>query len=482
MLAGAVLLSWPLVAIGIFARLGPLHGLIWVTLIGYLFLPENYSFNLPGLPSYEKTPAISLSLLLGMWAYGRNDAADREEIGNQALRIAFVGLGIMLLMSPVLTILTNRFPTMNGGSLRPALSPRDLIGMLAQVLYTLIPFFLARRWLISPDRHQMLLIAIVIMGFIYSFLALFEVRMSPQLNRWIYGYFPHEWAQHVRGGFRPIVFLNHGIWLGFFLFTVCIAAFALSRHMKGKTGVIMFLIGLWMVGVLLISRNLGAVILTIIFVPAVLIFTPRFHARIAVMVTLVFLSYPALHQFDLVPLERITSTVSEFAPRRALSLNYRIENERSLLERANEQAIFGWGGWSRSHIFNERGIRTSTTDGLWIIILGEQGWFGYLSLFALLTVPLFYLGNASRRKALPPATTGLAIIAAGNLIYMIPNATLTPVDLLIYGALAGYAQSDLKEEAENPAVDATPEVRRPRYTRFEPGSKTTRPRSVTLRR
>lgn len=48
----------------------------------------------------------------------------------------------------------------------------------------------------------------------YSLLALWEVRMSPRLNREIYGFFGHSWSQHVRyGGYRPILFLNHGIWV-----------------------------------------------------------------------------------------------------------------------------------------------------------------------------------------------------------------------------------------------------------------------------
>lgn len=469
MIPGFVLLVWPFIALALFAALGPMGGLIWATTVGYLFLPEGFSFNLPGLPNFGKTAAISLSILIGIWVSGRSSMPDKTEIASPALNRIFKFLFVALLLSAVFTVMTNRFPTLSGGSLRPALSPRDLVAMTAEMLYILVPFFLARRWLATPERHQQLLLAIVALGLFYTLLALFEIRMSPQLNRWVYGYFPHSWAQHVRGGFRPIVFLNHGIWLGFFFFTVVIASFALSRHMKGRMAVLLFGAGVWTTAVLLVSRNLGALILVIVLVPVVLLLTTRLQARVAALAAVLFLSYPALHQFDLVPLEKITSTVADFAPNRAASFNFRIENERALLERANLQPVFGWGGWSRGHIFNENGRLISTTDGYWIIVLGDRGWFGYLALFALLTLPLLFLARTARRKPLPYATAGLATIAAGNVIYMIPNATLTPVDLLIYGAIAGFVLSDVpvRDESARPAQEAG-DRQRTRYTRFAP--------------
>ena len=60
------LILWPAIAAAIFKGAGPVRGLIWATLIGYLFLPEDYGFDLPGLPSYDKISAISLSVVLGI--------------------------------------------------------------------------------------------------------------------------------------------------------------------------------------------------------------------------------------------------------------------------------------------------------------------------------------------------------------------------------------------------------------------------------
>ena len=71
---------------------------------------------------------------------------------------------------------------------------------------------------------------LVVAGLIYSLPMLFEVRMSPQLHTWIYGYFPHSFGQQMRdGGFRPVVFIGHGLGVAFFVMTTVVAAAAFWR-------------------------------------------------------------------------------------------------------------------------------------------------------------------------------------------------------------------------------------------------------------
>lgn len=67
---------------------------------------------------------------------------------------------------------------------------------------------------------------------------LYEVRLSPQLHRIFYGYFPHSFAQQVRGGgFRPVVFLQHGLWVAFFAMMMTVVTFALWCQNKQKSGI-----------------------------------------------------------------------------------------------------------------------------------------------------------------------------------------------------------------------------------------------------
>ena len=77
-------------------------------------------------------------------------------------------------------------------------------------------------------------------------------------------------------------------------------------------------------------------------------------------------------------------------------------------------------------------------------------------------------------------TTALTLITAANLIDMIPNSTLSPLGLLMLGALAAFVQFDIKGEAKATAEgpDAASH-RQTRYTRFAPES---RPETEALSR
>lgn len=475
MIPTIALLIWPVITIVLCASLGPARGLIWGTIAGYLFLPEIVSLDMPGLPSYNKYTAIALSGLLGVMLFNRPQTRDEKTSQNRSLGVLMVILGITILITPLITVLDNRFPIPTGPIMRQSLGLRDAVRMVSDLLFALVPFFVARRVLTTGEHHKDIMVALVSLGVVYALLALFEVRMSPQLNQWVYGYFPHTWLQHVRGGFRPLVFLEHGLWLGFFLFTAVIAAFALARHLKNEMRIYALLVGAFIFCVLLISRNLGALMLALMFSPVVLALTLRTQVWVAVTVAAIFLSYPFLRSNNIIPVDRFADAVATVNFERSRSFRYRMNNEDVLLARAGEKPLFGWGIWARAQIFDERGRMTSVTDGIWVIVLGERGWIGYLSFFGLLTFPLFFLRGTSRRKPLSPATTGLAIISAGNLIYMIPNATLSPVNMLIFGALAGFAQFDSSTDtsSKTAAEDDGSTQRRVRYSRFGPDGKTT---------
>ena len=67
-------------------------------------------------------------------------------------------------------------------------------------------------------------------GLIYSLFILFELRMSPNLHRWIYGFGQHGFSQHIRwGGYRPMVFMAAGLAVALFITNALMAAGALTR-------------------------------------------------------------------------------------------------------------------------------------------------------------------------------------------------------------------------------------------------------------
>ncbi len=472
-MATLVLIAWPFVAIALFAALGRERGLIWATVIGYLFLPETALFDLPLLPPYNKLSALALGLVLGAFLY-RSRKSWPDMPGpiddNRTFRILLVGLFSLLCVGALFTILTNGNTLVDGGRVRSGMSIRDLVGLVSGPAVLMVPFFLAWRWLYTEVHHREILLAVVVLGLFYSCLALFELRISPQLNSWLYGFFPHEWRQHLRaGGYRPVVFLRHGLWLGIFLFAATMAGFALFRYTKSATRFLYLLAGFWILAVLLLSRNLGVAMLAVLFIPCLLLLPKTLHLYMTMLITVLFLAYPVVRQANLLPLDGFLNFAASIDSARAQSLEFRMRNEDAILARAAEKPAFGWGGWGRNRIIDEKGRDTTVTDGIWVIYISERGWAGYAGFFGLLGASLLALPRVARRRPVTSATTALGLIMAANLIYLIPNSALNPIGWLMAGALAGMVQWRPALAASTGAEPETSGASRvTRYTRFAP--------------
>lgn len=472
-MAGVALLSWPIIAFVFFAALGPSRGLIWSVTFGYLFLPEGYGFSLEGLPEYNKLSAISAGALIPSLIYYRR--VPQVPTIDPLFRTVMFGCLAVLLVSSFGTYLTNTETLVNGPAVRRGLKPWDTVGMTSDLVIWLMPLLLAWRFLRTPDDQRQVLFAVLALGLAYTLLVLFELRMSPQLNNWIYGYFPHSWRQHLRGGgYRPIIFLQHGLWVGFFLFTVVIAAMALGRD-KSLPQPLLIVAGFWSLFILMISENLGATMLAFMWVPVVLFLGFRTQMLLVSAVAVIALSYPLLSKASLTPATKLLDVVSTYSPDRARSFQFRLENEGVLLDRALQKPIFGWGGYSRQRLLDDQGRDQTLTDGLWIISIGQRGWVGFLAFFGLLAVPLLFLRRAVRQKEMSPAIVGMAVIMAGNLIYLIPNSALSPIGMMMAGTLAAFVQFGTTKTGETAPQAPTPDVRdlQTRYTRFGPGDTAT---------
>ncbi len=444
-----ILVCWPLLALLFFGMMKFERALIVTVISGYLFLPNNVSLDLPLLPPLTKASTITYSLLLG-WALFHHRAKARPRL-SRGLTNKIVLLCILaLVVGPFFTVQTNSTPIVIGPSFRSGLGTRDWISMVISTFIVLSPFFLAYRYLATEESHKDILAILVWLALVYSLLVLFEWRMSPQLNQWVYGYFPHDWRQHVRGGgFRPLVFLRHGLWLGFFLLSALLAAFALVKSEEnGRTRSFWALSGLWLLVVLLLSRNTAAAILGVLFLALFLFTTRRLQLRLAMIVAVLFLAYPQLHQTSILPLRAVVTFFEEIAPARAQSFAFRLDNDDKLMRRALENPAWGWGGYGRNRVFDEKGRDTTTIDGAWIITFSTRGWVGYLGYFGLLVVSLLALPNSAKRRIVAPATSCIALITAANLLYLIPNSALSPIGWLFAGALTGFCRTAAVSKAQ----------------------------------
>jgi hypothetical protein len=129
------------------------------------------------------------------------------------------------------------------------------------------------------------------------------------------------------------------------------------------------------------------------------------------------------------------------SPDRAESLEFRFENEDILVEKALQRPIFGWGGWGRARVYDEEGKDISTTDGLWVITLGNYGFYGLVSLTAALLLPMFLLlSRCPPALWSRPGYGALAVMAFVSMLFTVDcllNAMINPVYVLFSGGVSG---------------------------------------------
>lgn len=434
------LLAWPLVAIWLFKTLPFERAIIWSVLGAYLFLPSNFAIDPPGLPALDKQSLPNLALVLIILSVRKFQLLPTEPISKFLI--------ILLVVSAIATVLTNQDPVWIANRVLPGVTLYDALSTVVRTLLTILPFLVGWQYLASTKTHEEILKVFVVAGVAYSLLVLFEWRMSPQLHHWVYGYFPSSFAQAMRGGgFRPVVFLNHGLPLAFLMFVVCICAAGLSRHTKwlGDTSHRSWYLAIaaYILVVIVLCKSLGSLIFALFCLPLVLLLSPRTHILIAAVLATIALTYPALRGADLIPTASLLETAESIDADRASSLRTRFRNEERLLEHAEDRPIFGWAGWGRNRVYDaESGEDITITDGYWIIIIGVSGWVGYLATFGLLCLPPLALWVRTRRRSaasLSPATGALCLLYGVNLIDLLPNSSLLSWTWLIGGALLGHA-------------------------------------------
>jgi hypothetical protein len=465
---------WPLVMLILFKRFSPQAALCWSIIAGYLFLPTSVGLNLPMLPSVNKDSMPSIAAVLIMLVIGARARAVRSGYSEESETFALPGwlprspIGMLLVFALIagafLTVLSNGDRLTYGVRSIPGLRVYDGFAAVMTVGVSLLPLLLARKFLASAESHKTLLYVLCIAGLIYSLPTLYEVRMSPRLNVNIYGFFPHSWAQHIRGdGFRPLVFLQHGLWLGIFLSGAFLAALGYFRLAGSNRKGLYLSIALWLFITLVLAKSLGALLIATVTAPLMLFLTTRPQLIVASVVAATVLLYPMLRGGGFIPVDRFVSFAGMIHSGRAQSLQYRLNNEDILLEKANQRPFFGWGGWGRSRVYDESGRDISTTDGRWIIAIGSEGWLGYLARFGLLTLPIILLTLRKRKYEVTLATSALSLLLAGNLVDLIPNATSTPLTWLMAGALLGRLELKTSSLSEIEKTFTDYHDRIPRY-------------------
>jgi hypothetical protein len=438
--AALVLLSWPAVSLWLY-RTQPLNRATLCTILGGQFLlPTGTLTKLaPGIPQLDKTFIPNLAALLGCALFARK-------------RVRFVGriglaevLLFMLIGGPFITSMLNGDIVFTGSIPLPALTWYDAASAFENEFALLLPFFIGRQFLRNAVDIEEILRILVIAELFYSIPMLIEVRLSPQLHNWVYGYPAADFLQQMRnGGYRPMVFIGHGLLTAFYLMTAVIAAAALWRTRTRVAPASPSVVTVYLGVVLALCHSFGALVYAAVAAPLVRLTKPRLQLRIAVVLATIALTYPLLRMADLVPTHQLLDWAGSYDTDRKASLEFRFSQEGLLLERALQRFVFGWGGFGRGRVYDvESGRDTSVTDGMWIIMLGSWGVFGFLARFGLLILPVFRAAAALRFAESDRDRVflaALALILAINVVDMLPNSALTPLTWLICGALLGRAE------------------------------------------
>jgi hypothetical protein len=439
-IATFALLFWPIVVLWLYYSRPVNQATLWAILGASLLLPELAAIKFPGVPQFDKISIPSLAALVGCLLLARSPLRFWSRFGFAEVLLA------MSIIAPFITSELNSDPIFYPGFVLPAESHYDALSAVVAQLIFLLPFFLGRQLLRSSADHTELLRTLVVAGLIYSLPILLEVRLSPQLHYWLYGYQQHEFIQSMRqGGYRPLVFMPHGLVVAFFVMTTAVAAAALWRMRANLLRLPPAGILTYLVAILVLCKSMGSLVYGGVLVPLVRYTKPRFQLLIATVLVSIALLYPMARATNLFPTRPLFNLAASMSSDRAESLEYRFDNEDRLLARASQRFLFGWGRWNRYRIFDaESGKSLSVTDGRWIITIGQFGLFGFLAEFGLLAFPVFRAASALKYAHSLNDQVGLAalgLIVAINMVDLLPNSSLMPWTWLFAGALLGRAEA-----------------------------------------
>jgi len=431
-----MLVIWPIVTIGLFMRLPHRQAIVVSLLAGYLLLPVRTAFEIPVLVDIDKATVAAISAFVAACAFARGRSA---LIPRNALLLLLI---VVFVISPAFTAMGNRDPMVYESRIVPGMSNYDTLSIIQGRVVTLIPFILGYAFLRDENGYRVLLATFVSAALLYSLPMFVEMRLSPQLNSWVYGFFPHSFAQQVRaGGYRPVVFLGHGLVVAIFISMAVVALAGLLRIRRRLFNFQTGLLFAYLAVVLLLCRSAGSLVIAFAFAPLGLLAPPRLVRQVALVIGVIALTYPVIRQSGVMQRTGLDGITSAFSSDRAASLNVRTENEDALLVKANQRPVFGWGSWGRNRIYQEGwGTDLSVTDGTWIMTLGSYGYVGYFAQFGLLCFGLLAYRPPGRA---PPsiAIVTLMLVLCANLVDLVPNSSLSPLTWLLAGALCPGALS-----------------------------------------
>ena len=426
-----MLFGWIPVTVLLFAILKPHQAVLFSVIGGWLFLPIA-GYDPQGFPEYTKVSAISIGLVLGGRISGKRQAV--------SFKWKLYDLPVIIFcISSIATSVLNQLGFYDG-----------VANCFAKALWLGVPYTAGRVYFNSTDSLRSLCKGIIVGGLLYVPLCLYEIRMSPQLHTMLYGFFQHSFAQHVRyGGWRPAVFMQHGLMVSFWMAIASVVAFWAWR-----TGGIKDLKGLPMsfcVVVLSITAILCKSVngwFALVVGCACYMFSRIFNIqRIFFVFFLIVPFYIGLRSVNIISGEELTTLASLFLDsERVGSFSARLIQEDLFCLKAWERPLFGWGGYNRASPVDPASgqIIEHVIDSLWLATYSSSGFVGLFSVyFSIMIGPflLFKNGMLAKYKDSVSILNPVVILSLVLMLFAVDsllNAMVNPLFFTISGAIISY--------------------------------------------
>jgi hypothetical protein len=436
-LAHLALLSWLPLVLVLFMVYKPRRAIIMAFVGGWLLLPV-FGYDLPGIPDWTKTNATSFSVLIAAFVFDLNTVL--------RFRLRWFDLPMIAWMVvPFISSCLNTDPT-------PRIPGLDwyegLAAVMDQFIVWGVPYFIGRIYFTDLAAMRELAMGMVVGAILYFPLCLLEMRFSPFMHNFFYGFDQAtSWRAYsiwelLQVPYQPRVFMFNGLALTMYMAGAALLAFwlAYTKAVRQLWGFPMSFWAWFTAVAAILCKSMGPNVLALIGGVA-LWFTSRIPVKYwAVALLLIAPTYMVVRGTNIWQGEPFLSIIEVISSDRALSMQVRFDNENMLTTRALERPIFGWGRWGRSRVYDvDTGKDISLVDGFWILTFGQFGFAGLTAMTATMLLPLvMFVRRVPSRNWAHPAIAPVAALSILVVIYVLDNlsnAFPNPIFAVVMGGI-----------------------------------------------
>lgn len=431
------LFGWPIIAISLFLIMSPRRAVIASYVGGWLFLPITAGYEILGLPDYTKVVASIIGVVIGILLF------DAKRFLSFKLHWIDAPTIIFCLWGATSSIST-------GKGAWDAFS-----AVLENSILWGFPYVVGRVYFRDLESFRDLAIGIIIGGLIYVPLCLIEIRLSPQLHIWIYGYHQHQFEQSIRfGGFRPTVFMQHGLAVAMWMVNATVLAIWLQANGTLRRFPTMMITGVsvTLLVTTVLCKSTGA--LTLMMVGLATVSTASLMQKPWPLLILILISpiWMTGRTLDLINGQIVYDLFSMISEERAQSFQIRLDQEEEIRQIALKTPIFGGSRWW-----------PNGADQLWLIYFRNFGIVGIATFTAIFLVPgWILLRRIPFQKLCEPEwapVTGTILIVVLYTIDNLLNGLVNPIFTVVAGALSAACAAEPSGELNRGTIGSQHEKR-----------------------